>query len=48
MAVVEARNIYKRYGDVQVLSDVSVSVREGEVVAVIVSPGSGKSTLCVV
>lgn len=44
-AVVELENIYKSFGDVEVLKGVSVIAREGEVVVLIGSSGSGKSTL---
>ncbi len=41
----EVRNLYKSFGDLSVLKDVSFSLREGEVVSVIGPSGSGKSTL---
>lgn len=44
-AVVEARHLVKRYGDVDVLRDVSLSVAEGTVTTIIGASGSGKSTL---
>src|SRR5919205_3172022 len=45
MDVVTVEHLSKSFGDVRVLSDVSFSVREGEVLAVIGPSGSGKSTL---
>ncbi|WP_139981429.1 amino acid ABC transporter ATP-binding protein [Nocardioides litoris] len=36
----------KWYGDLHVLQDINLSVRQGEVVVVIGPSGSGKSTLC--
>ncbi|MFC8039981.1 amino acid ABC transporter ATP-binding protein [Paenarthrobacter sp. NPDC057355] len=38
-------SVVKRYGDHTVINDVSLSVREGEVVAIIGPSGAGKSTL---
>ena len=43
--VVELDNIEKSFGDNQVLKDISLSVKKGEVVSIIGSSGGGKSTL---
>jgi len=45
MSLVEIRNITKRYGDVTVLDDVSVTIAAGEIIVIIGRSGSGKSTL---
>lgn len=45
MNLVEMKHIRKQFDGLQVLSDISVSVKEGEVVSIIGPSGSGKSTL---
>lgn len=45
MSLFEIKNVRKAFDDLTVLHDISVSVEEGEVVAVIGPSGSGKSTL---
>jgi ABC-type polar amino acid transport system ATPase subunit len=45
MPLVEARNISKSYGDLQVLKQVSLQAQKGDVISLIGRSGSGKSTL---
>ena len=44
MAILEVKNIQKRIGSNFVLKDVSFSLEEGQVLAIIGSSGSGKTT----
>jgi branched-chain amino acid transport system ATP-binding protein len=43
--LLEARDVVKRYGDVQALDGVTVTVREGEFLSIIGPNGAGKTTL---
>ena len=45
MSVLEARNIYKNFGAVEVLKDINLSIDEGEFLVLVGPSGCGKSTL---
>lgn len=45
MYLLEMNNIKKSFGKTEVLKDISLSVKQGDVLAIIGSSGSGKSTL---
>ncbi|MBB1484473.1 amino acid ABC transporter ATP-binding protein [Tessaracoccus sp. MC1865] len=44
--LVVLKDVNKHFGELHVLKDINLTVREGEVVVVIGPSGSGKSTLC--
>lgn len=45
MALLEIKELSKSYGDAEILNDISLSVENGEVLALIGPTGSGKTTL---
>ncbi|MCG8693910.1 MAG: ATP-binding cassette domain-containing protein [Minwuiales bacterium] len=44
-AALEIRDLHKRFGPLEVLKGVSLTAREGDVISIIGSSGSGKSTM---
>lgn len=44
MEVIKVNNLYKSYGEIQVIKDVSLSVKKGEVLGLLGANGAGKST----
>ncbi|WP_169753173.1 amino acid ABC transporter ATP-binding protein [Campylobacter mucosalis] len=42
--MIEIRNLIKNYGDLQVLKDISVDIKKGDIIAIIGPSGGGKST----
>ena len=42
--MIEASNLTKRFGDLEVFKDITVNVKKGEVLCIIGPSGSGKST----
>ena len=45
MAILEVQNLEKRFGDCEVLRDISFSMEKGSVLTILGSSGSGKTTL---
>ncbi len=45
MSIIKVENLQKSFGELEVLKDVSFEVNKGDVIAVIGSSGSGKSTM---
>ncbi|MFT4095041.1 MAG: ABC transporter ATP-binding protein [Niabella sp.] len=43
--MIQGKNIYKAYGNIQVLKGVNIEIQKGEVVSIVGPSGSGKSTL---
>ena len=43
--MIEAKNIYKNYGSVEVLKGIDLHIAEGEIVSIIGKSGAGKTNL---
>jgi lipoprotein-releasing system ATP-binding protein len=43
--MIKAENIYKSYGDLEVLKGVDLQIKKGEVISIVGASGAGKSTL---
>lgn len=43
--MIRAKHIYKHYGDLKVLDDVSLHIKKSEIVSIVGSSGAGKTTL---
>ena len=44
MSYLEIKNIYKSFGDLNVLNGISMDIEKGEIITIIGSSGNGKTT----
>ncbi len=42
--MIKVENLYKNYGKLEVLKDISTEVKKGDIIAIILPSGSGKYT----
>ncbi|HCJ58844.1 MAG TPA: putative 2-aminoethylphosphonate ABC transporter ATP-binding protein, partial [Clostridiaceae bacterium] len=45
MSFFQIKNITKKYGELKVLNDISLSAKQGEFISILGESGSGKTTL---
>ena len=43
--MINIKNLNKHYGDIKVLNNISIDIKEGEIFAIVGHSGAGKSTL---
>jgi len=43
--MIKLENIHKRFGDTEVLKGIDIEIKQGEIIVIIGSSGTGKSTL---
>ncbi|MDW2083914.1 ATP-binding cassette domain-containing protein, partial [Vibrio sp. 1640] len=43
--MIKLENIHKRFGDTEVLKGIDLDIKQGEIIVIIGSSGTGKSTL---
>ncbi len=46
--MIEIKNLNKKYGNLEVIKNISTKISKGDIISIIGPSGGGKSTFCVV